>query len=513
MSADFIHFHTPTIDPGSPVPGRAAPDDPQPADMVLATYNARYTHTALGLRRLIANLGPNPPRTAWHEFYMRVPVEFAAEQIRAHQPRLVALGVYIWNAKRITELIRSLRASDPDLIIVLGGPEISAAPESFPVYELVDAVIVGEAESIFGSWCRRLLHGVRPPHKVIRASVPDLSTLTLPYSLYSDKDLRTRHIYVETTRGCPFHCDFCVSGCEDGIREFPLDDTLNALCGLAERGVQTLRFVDRTFNARPGRGARILDTLRPWADHGLRLHLEFTPQAVYREDLQQALCDWPPGALHIEVGIQSFNETVLRRVNRPGVGQEEAALRFLLETGRAEVHADLIVGLPGEDWDSIAAGFDRLVKIGPQEIQVGILKNLPGTALKQHITEWNLSFDSEPPYALRSSALLSPDDLARLTRFAAFWDRLANHKQFPRTLQFLLRNHVSAFASFMHVSDWLYAGLGRTHSIDLYDLCTALYAYLTYELQYDREEIQPALVADFCADGKRPSRALPKCLR
>lgn len=482
-------------------------------DMVLATYNGRYTHTSLGLRWLLANLGPDAPRTAWHEFDLRVPVHQAAERIRAHHPRLLALGVYIWNVQPLTELIHILRSENPALRIVLGGPEVSAAPEQFPAFDQVDLVLTGEAEALFGPWCRRLLQGERPPQKIIPAPPPDLAKLQLPYALYTDHDLRTRHIYVETTRGCPFHCDFCVSGGPDGIREFPLAPTLAACQALAERGVRTLRFVDRTFNARPERGAQILNALRPWAERGLRLHLEFTPQANYRADLQAALASWPPGSLHIELGIQSFNTTVSERVHRPGIHSVDAALTYLIKTIKADVHADLIVGLPGEDWNSIAQGFDRLWAHGPAEIQVGILKNLPGTRLPQHVSAHHLDFDAQPPYALRSSDRLSAAAIARLECFAAYWDRLGNRRLFPRTLPFVLRSHQSPFAAFMHLSDWLHAGFGRTHGIDLNDLIAALYAYLTCELHYPQPEIRTALRSDFCADGRRPERALPKCLR
>lgn len=490
-----------------------AQGEASPADLVLATYNARYTHASLGLRWLLANLGPEAPSAAWHEFDLRVPPDAAAEQIQAHQPKLLALGVYIWNVRKAAELIRILRGQNPDLMILLGGPEVSAEPERFPEFTQVDGVIAGEAESVFGSWCRRLLAGEQPPQKVIHAPLPDLASLKLPYMLYSDADLKTRHIYVETTRGCPHHCDFCVSGDQQGIREFPLEESLDAICALADRGARTLRFVDRTFNARPDRAARILDRLRPWADQGLRLHLEFTPHAVYREDLREALCAWPPGALHIELGVQTLNDAVSRRVRRPGIGQAEQALRFLLDIARAEVHADLIVGLPGETWDSISDGFDRLVALRPQEVQLGLLKKLPGTTLDRHCAHWGLVFDTKPPYSLQSNALLSSEEIDRLQRFAAYWERLANHNPFPNTLPMVLAGHRSAFAAFMHLSDWLFAGFGRTHSLSLDDLCAALFAYLTYELRHDHETARRALAADFLANGRRPERALPKCLR
>ncbi len=483
------------------------------AQLVLATYCARYTHTALGLRWLVANLGDAAPETAWHEFEMRLPASAAAERILSHRPRVVALGVYIWNAQRTAELVRVLRAQSPELVIALGGPEVSAAPERFPAFDLVDTVIVGEAEGVFGDLCRQWLAGNRPAEPVIHAPLPDLDQLALPYALYSDQDLRSRHIYVETTRGCPFRCDFCTSGGLGPLRDFPLDATLKEVRQLAERGARTLRFVDRTFNAKPDRAAAILNELLPWAGQGLRLHLEFTPQATYPEMLQAALCAWPVGQLHIEVGVQSLNVQVARRVRRPGATQAEAALSYLIRVAGADVHADLIAGLPGEDEDSIAASFDRLWALGPQEIQLGVLKYLPGTTLDRHLAEWEMQFASEPPYALLQSKTLSAEAIQRIACFAAYWERLANHRHFPRALGLILQTDPSPYRAFMRWSVWLVQRVGRTHSIALEDLLTDLYLYLTQTRQLSPDETRRALALDFLAEGRRPERALPKILR
>ncbi len=483
------------------------------APLVLATYCARYTHTALGLRWLVANLDNDVPKPAWYEFEMRLSPSAAVERILRHRPRVVALGVYIWNVERTVELVRLLRAQSPELVIVLGGPEVSAAPHEFPAFDLIDTVIVGEAEIVFGDLCRCWLAGERPVERVIYAPLPDLGQLALPYHLYTDKDLQTRHIYVETTRGCPYRCDFCTSGGVEPLRNFPLEATLMEVQQLAERGARTLRFVDRTFNAKPARAAAILNALLPWAKQGLRVHLEFTPQAKYHEDLQAALCAWPVGQLHIEVGVQSLNHEVARRIRRPGITEAEAALSYLIRVAGADVHVDLIAGLPGEDERSIAASFDRLWALGPQEIQLGVLKHLPGTALDRHLEEWEMQFASEPPYALMHSKTLSSEALHRITCFAAYWERLANHRHFPRSIELILQTDTSPYRAFMRWSVWLFQRVGRAHSLALEDLLTDLYLYLTQEQQLSPDETRRAQALDFLAEGRRPERAMPKILR
>jgi len=212
------------------------------ADIVLATLNAKYIHSAFGLRYLLANLGELQPRAQLLEFDLnRRPVDIV-EAILQVQPRIVGLGVYIWNATPTTEVVRLLKSLRPELKVVLGGPEVSYETDQQPLAHMADCVICGEADLAFAEIARQLLEGRTPPRRIVQAPLPDLQRLTLPYDWYTDEDLAHRVLYVEASRGCPFSCEFCLSSLGIPVRTFPLDRFLAALQRLLDRGARHFKF-------------------------------------------------------------------------------------------------------------------------------------------------------------------------------------------------------------------------------------------------------------------------------
>ena len=368
-------------------------------DIVLTTLNARYAHAAFGLRYLQANLGPAlAPRARIVEFDIsQRPVDVLAA-ILALGPRVVGVGVYIWNVEQATRFVGDLKRVRPDVTVVVGGPEVSYETDEQEIVRLADYVITGEADFAFAELCGKLLSGRRPLTKVIPAELPELSRLVLPYRLYSDEDLAHRVVYVEASRGCPFRCEFCLSSLDVPVRSVPLDRFLGEMQALLDRGLRRFKFVDRTFNLNLNIGRAILDFFRERYQPGLFLHFEMIPDRL-PEALREPIRWFPPGALQFEVGIQTFNGEVASRISRRQDNARVAEnLRFLREVTGVHVHADLIVGLPGEDVDSFAAGFDRLVSLRPQEIQVGMLKRLRGTPIVRHDAEWGMVYSPHAPY-------------------------------------------------------------------------------------------------------------------
>src|ERR1041385_2067126 len=217
-------------------------------DILLTTLNAKYIHAALGLRYLLANLGDLRPRARLLEFDIHQrPVEMV-EALLAQDPRIVGLGVYIWNVAPTTEVIAALKRVRPDITVVIGGPEVSFEVDQQAIVRVADFVIAGEGDARFARLCGELLAGRPPAHKTLAAELPDLDTLALPYDLYSDEDLAHRVVYVEASRGCPFKCEFCLSSLDVPLRNVPLDAFLAAMQRLLDRGLARFKFVDRTFN-------------------------------------------------------------------------------------------------------------------------------------------------------------------------------------------------------------------------------------------------------------------------
>ncbi len=468
------------------------------ADIVLATLNARFSHASFGLRYLLANLGDLHPRAVMLEFEIKTPTEKAVEAICAQNPRIIGLGVYVWNAQPSLDLVKALRAARPDALIVLGGPEVSHETEQQEICQLADYVITDEGDLAFPVLCRQLLDGAPPAQRIIRGGFVDVRKLVLPYHLYTDDDIAHRVIYVEASRGCPFSCEFCLSSLDVPVRRFPLEKLLPALQDLLDRGVRHFKFVDRTFNLSIKYSLELLGFFLARYEPGIFLHFEMIPDRLPPE-LREILTFFPRGTLQFEVGIQTFNEEVAARIKRrQDYTKTEENMRWLRAETGAHLHADLIAGLPGEDITSFARGFDRLLALDPQEIQVYILKRLRGTPIARHDDDFQMRYQPGPPYELLSTRDLDEAAVASLHRFGRFWDLYVNSGNYLESAPLIWQNAPSAFQAFYRFCEWLMARWGRAHSISIDESAEALFDWLTGELGKPREETAQMIWRDMC---------------
>jgi radical SAM superfamily enzyme YgiQ (UPF0313 family) len=285
------------------------------ADIVLTTLNAKYIHAAFGLRYLLANLGPLQADAAIVEFDINQRPVDIVEALLARKPKIIGLGVYIWNVAPATEVVATLKRLRPDLTVILGGPEVSYESESQPIVQLADYVIAGEADLKFAEVCRQLRSGERPATKIIPAGLPEFGELLLPYDLYDEQDVAHRIIYVEASRGCPFSCEFCLSSLDIPVRQAPLPVLLEHLQRLLDRGVRQFKFVDRTFNLNLNTSRAILEFLLARHQPGHFFHFEMVPDRLPAA-LREVIARFPPGALQFEVGVQTFNEQAAKLIER-----------------------------------------------------------------------------------------------------------------------------------------------------------------------------------------------------
>jgi radical SAM superfamily enzyme YgiQ (UPF0313 family) len=471
-------------------------------DIILATQNAKYIHAAFGLRYLMANLGELRGRAALREFDIHQRPADVAAALLGENPRIIGLGIYIWNVAVATELVAELKRRRPEVKIILGGPEVSHEWDRQRIVELADHVITGEADLKFAEVCGRLLAGEEIP-KIIPAELPKLEQLASPYEFYTDDDAAHRVIYVEASRGCPFSCEFCLSSLDVPVRQFPLPELMESLEKLMGRGVRQFKFVDRTFNLNPATSGALLEFFLKRQRPGLFAHFEMIPDRL-PEALRGIIARFPPGALQFEVGVQTFNPEVSGLISRrQDYGRLAENFRFLRSQTGVHVHADLIAGLPGETLESFGAGFDRLIELGPQEIQVGMLKRLRGTPIVRHDEAWGMVYDAQPPYEIRETRLLDAATVARLKRFSRYWDLIGNSGNFLTTTPRLWSGGASPFAEFMGLSDWLHGRLGRQHGIALTELAESLFEYLTVEKERPVVETAVALLRDYQTGGRR----------
>jgi radical SAM superfamily enzyme YgiQ (UPF0313 family) len=543
------------------------------ADIVLTTLNAKYIHAAFGLRYLLANLGPLQPRACLAEFDIHQHPLDIAEVLLARNPKIIGFGIYIWNVEPTTEVVAAIKRVRPDIKIILGGPEVSYETEDQPIVQLADHVITGEADLKFAEVCRVLLGQANPTDdkerievqrplapslspvgnggegvrrtgeevrlpKIIPAEPPDFSQIALPYDLYTDDDIAHRIIYVEASRGCPFTCEFCLSSLDIPVRQVPLPALLEQLQRLLDRGVKQFKFVDRTFNLNIDVSRAILEFFLERYQPGHFFHFEMIPDRL-PESLRQIIAKFPPGALQFEVGVQTFNEevgaTIKRRQNYERL---EDNFIFLRNQTGVHIHADLIVGLPGETLESFAAGFDRLIALGPQEIQVGMLKRLRGTPIVRHDADWQMVYNPHPPYEILQNKLIDFATMQRLRRFARYWDLVGNSGNFVESTPLIWNSpspplpteerdgerrrvasqlktadeivNRSPFHAFLRFSDWLHARTHRTDSIALVRLMELLFEFLTVEQKLDAKPVAEAMWRDYRHGGRHDKPAFLK---
>jgi hypothetical protein len=281
------------------------------------------------------------------------------------------------------------------------------------------------------------------------------------------------------------------------VREFPLAPVLAELDALMQRGALRFKFVDRTFNLRQERVEAVLNFFLARLRDGLQLHFEIVPDRLRPEALA-LMAQFPPGALHLELGVQTFHPPAQEALDRvQDLEETEQTLRLLRQSTGALLHADLIAGLPGETLDVFGTGFNRLIALRPHAIQVGILKRLRGAPLDARAEAWGLLFARTPPYEILQTPTMSFGDLQRIKRFARYFDLYYNSGQFPRSLDLLWADAPSAFARFMDFSDWLWERTGRVHKLALARLAEHLHRYATDVLGVDWRESAAMVEDDF----------------
>ncbi|MEA3522538.1 MAG: DUF4080 domain-containing protein [Campylobacterota bacterium] len=479
----------------------------QQSNILLSTFNSRYSHSSIALRYLYANLHELQNQAKILEFVINENAQSIAEKILTCKPRIIGIATYIWNAKDVSELLHVIKKISPDTIIVLGGPEVSHMPHRVN-FDAADYIVQGEGEIVFYELCRDILSGKIPPKRTISSGMLDVLKIKLPYEYYNEEDVANRHIYVEASRGCPFLCEFCLSSIDEKMRNFDLDILLEEFEALWQRGVRDFKFIDRTFNINMRFANAILDFFLS-KEAPYFAHFEVIPDH-FPESLKEKLKQFPAGSLQLEIGIQTLNPTVANSINRPlKLEKIKENIRFLESETKAHMHLDLIVGLPGETLEGLGKNLDELCALSHSEIQIGILKKLSGTSLTRHDREHGMIYSDIPPYDLLQNNLVNFIQMQEMKRFARFWDLLYNSGNFKLTLA-LLWSDGKVFDNFFSLSLWIFEQTASTWKISLDRLAQLLYDYLLHVKHYEASIIAKAMIEDLL---KIKGRKIPVYLK
>lgn len=471
--------------------------------IIFTTLNARYSHASLGLRYLMANLGRWQAQTTLIEYTIKSDLFKMRDELLASSPSVIGFGVYIWNIHETLALMQAIRAAAPEVVLIVGGPEVSYETEEQAICRAADYVVTGWGEITLPALLTQIIDGPQPLMKVHHGVQAGLDKLVLPYAWYSDKDLTTRNIYVEASRGCPFKCEFCLSSLDKTAWSFPLDAFLQEMGALYARGARTFKFVDRTFNLKADSGRRILDfflgKIHAQPDDPLFVHFEVVPDHLPGL-LKEAIAAFPEGALQFEIGIQTLNPEVQKNISRQtNLIKARENIGWLRTQSHAHLHVDLIAGLPGETMASFARGFDELYQWGAHEIQLGILKRLRGTPIIRHTDAFQMDYNPEPPYDIRSNCDVSVQELADFALFAKYWDHIANSGRFVQTLPLIVAD--APYARFARLTQHLKSRWARSHSIPLEQMYIGVDEWLEQQPHADIEVVRQAVTADYIAGG------------
>ncbi len=480
-------------------------------NIVLLGINARYSHTSLGLRYIKANLKEYKNSSTIIERTINEDVYSISEEILSYKPKIVGMGTYIWNAlviKRVSEIIKKVL---PETYIILGGPEVSHFPLRIE-FKYADFIVMGEGEEAFYRLCKDILTNNNVKRdRFVTADVVDTKKIELPYDEYGDEDIKHRHIYVESSRGCPFACEFCLSAIDKGVRYFDLDKILEEFEKLWHRGVRKFKFIDRTFNLNIKFAIKLLDFFLS-KNESYSLHFEVVPDN-FPNRLKQKLRLFPQGCLQLEIGLQSLNTKILSNINRKmNIEKTKANIEFLEKYTNTHLHLDLIIGLPGENLDSFANNLNELKSITDSEIQLGVLKKLSGTTISRWDKVYDMLYSDEPPYEIIQNSLISFEKMQEMKRFARFWDIFYNSGNFHKTKDFIWQNS-TVFDSFLDFSRWIYCKTKATYQISLMRQCELLFDYLTSQKKCDKKVIADSILEDIIkVEGRKVPGFLHKYL-
>ncbi|MDQ6420359.1 B12-binding domain-containing radical SAM protein [Paenibacillus sp. LHD-117] len=466
--------------------------------VVLSTLNAKFIHTSLALRCLKAFSGDRFDIDI-AEYTIKDPAMNIASDLFGRNPDVVGFSCYIWNIEETITVINMLRKIKPELKIVLGGPEVSYDTEYWMErLPEVDFIVVGEGEEtfdhllteiqgagkyhmVFGiAYRKQREHGteilVNPPRPKL-----NLNELPSPYRFAEDiPQLGSRVVYFETSRGCPFSCQFCLSSIEVGVRYFDMERTKSDIVYLIDNGAKLIKFVDRTFNIKRDYALEMFRFLIE-NHRGCVFQFEITADIMRPEVLDYLAEHAPPGIFRFEIGVQSTNDpTNLAVQRRQNWSKLVRTVTKVKDSGKIDQHLDLIAGLPLENYDTFRGTFNDVFALRPEELQLGFLKMLRGTGLRRDADKWGYIYMDRAPYEMLGNELMPFGDIVRIKRVEDVLEKYWNAHRMDHTLLYLVdRVFPSPFDFFQMFGDyWEERGWSKIgHQLE--DLFSRLWGFLS----------------------------------
>ena len=491
---------------------------------ICCTLNAKYIHTNLAIRYLKAFAAPEF-NIQLKEYTIKDPIINIVSDLYQQKPKVIGFSCYIWNIEETIKVVNMLKKIDPAILIVLGGPEVTYdTVEWMENTPNVDIIVMGEGEYSFkqllsevnGDRIYKNVHGIAFRENGQIKITPqmnklDLKELPSPYRFTEDKfHLGKRVTYIETSRGCPFSCQFCLSSIEVGVRYFDREKIKDDIRYLMANGAKTIKFVDRTFNISRSYAMEMFRFLIDEHLPGTVFQFEITADIMRPEVIEFLNNEAPKGLFRFEIGVQSTNdytnELVMRKQN---FAKLTRTVTMVKEGEKIDQHLDLIAGLPEEDYSSFRKTFNDVFELRPEELQLGFLKMLRGTGLRLRAAEHEYVYMDHSPYEILSNNVLTFDDILRIKQVEDVLEKYWNDHRMNHTIEYLVTkvfpspfDFFQEFGAFWDEQGWSRIG----HQLE--DLFSRLIKFLEYRAVNDIETITSLMKYDYLINHKyKPRKA------
>ncbi|WP_419392542.1 B12-binding domain-containing radical SAM protein [Cytobacillus praedii] len=490
--------------------------------IICSTLNAKYIHTNIAIRYLKAFAEPEF-NIELAEYTIKDPIMNIVTDLIRKKPAIIGFSCYIWNIEETIKVVKMIKKIDPAIQIIVGGPEVS-----YDVFEWMenikefDFIAIGEGEETFKQLLTELngdkqmenVHGIafRQEGQIKinpQRNKLDLRELPSPFRFKEDiPHLSKRVIYIETSRGCPFSCQFCLSSIEVGVRYFDREKVKEDIRYLMQNGAKTIKFVDRTFNISRSYAMEMFQFLIDEHLPGTVFQFEITADIMRPEVIEFLNQEAPPGLFRFEIGVQSTNdytnELVMRKQNFEKLSR---TVTMVKEGGKIDQHLDLIAGLPEEDYHSFRKTFNDVFAMRPEELQLGFLKLLRGTGLRLRAEDHKYIYMDHSPYEMLGNNVLSFDDIIRIKQVEDVLEKYWNDHRMDFTIEYLVTNTFPSpfdffqdFGSFWEQKGWSRIG----HQLE--DLFKRLYEFLETRDIEDLDVIEGLMKYDYLSRQKYKPR-------
>lgn len=487
--------------------------------IILAACNAKYIHSNLAVYDLQAYARQYQQHILLKEYTINQQKDEIMKDLYEEKPDVICFSCYIWNISFVKELAEDLKKVLPSVPFWAGGPEVSFDAEAFlAANPAFDGVMVGEGEETFlelaGYYVdhRKSLEQIRgiafrKENQVLHnewREIMDLSKVPFPYKDLQDFDHRI--IYYESSRGCPFSCSYCLSSVDKKLRFRSLDLVRKELQFFLDHKVPQVKFVDRTFNCKHDHAMAIWKYIVEHDNGVTNFHFEIAADLLREEELE-LMATMRPGLIQLEIGVQSTNLQTLEAIHRKTDFSRICQIVERIHSfGNIHQHLDLIAGLPYEDYDSFHHSFNDVYALRPQQFQLGFLKVLKGSLMKQMEKEYGIVHKEKEPYEVLSTNWITYEDVLNLKKVENMVEVYYNSGQFENSLKYVETLFPDSFT--------MYEALGRFYEQKGYD-CISHNRLRRYEIllefieslkQGDVQKGADALVLDLYLREKLKSR-------